>query len=191
MNGFHQPGFRDILGPSQKAAVVFTNHRLTPGGRDVTDMASRSSNTGVGMSVKVGLVLMFAIGLFLFLPTVLLITVAMLPTAVALVVDRSSSRSGWLCVGGMNFAGLAPSLFELWFEGHTLEHAFGIMGNVFNFLTIFGAAALGWVIFQTMPQIVAGFMQMTSERRITNLKAQQQQLVEDWGPEVARDDMVD
>ncbi len=155
----------------------------------MTAGSSNSDTAGIGMATKVGVVLLFATGLFLFLPTVLLITVAMLPTAVALVVDRSSSRTGWLCVGGLNFAGLTPALFDLWFDGHTLENATAIMGDVFNIMLIYGAAAMGWMIFMTTPQIIAAFMQMTSDHRVAKLKAQQQQLVEDWGPEVARDDM--
>ncbi|MBB4265103.1 hypothetical protein [Roseospira visakhapatnamensis] len=151
--------------------------------------SSKSDAASMGMAAKVGALLMFATGLFLFLPTVLLVTVAMLPTGVALVVDRSASRTGWLCVGGLNFAGLAPALFELWFEGHTLERAIAIMTDVFTMMLILGAAAVGWVVFLTTPQIIGAFVQMTSDHRIAKLKAQQQQLVEDWGPEVARDEV--
>lgn len=143
---------------------------------------------GSGMAIKVGLVLMLAIGLFLFLPTVLVLVVCMLPTGVALVVDRSVSRSGWLCVGGLNFAALAPSLFEMWFEDHTLEFATGLIGDVMTMMLIYGAAAIGWVLFLTTPQVIATVMQMNSSRRIENLKAQQKDLVEEWGPEVARED---
>jgi len=151
--------------------------------------ASKTETASIGATAKIGVVLMFAVGLFLFLPTVLLITVAMLPTGVALVVDRSSSRTGWLCVGGLNFAGLVPGLMELWFDGHTLEHAVRIMSDVLNMMLILGAAGIGWILFMTTPQIIATIMQLTSDRRIAKLKAQQQQLVEDWGPEVARDDV--
>ncbi|MBB4284901.1 hypothetical protein [Roseospira goensis] len=151
-------------------------------------MAARSESAGIGVAAKVGGVLLFAIGLFLFLPTVLLVTVAMLPTAVALVVDRSASRTGWLCVGGLNFAALAPSLFSLWFETHTLEHATAIIGNVFTLMMIYGAAAFGWLLYMTTPEIIGAFMQMTSTRRITTLKSHQKRLVDEWGPEVARED---
>ncbi|KAA5607641.1 hypothetical protein F1188_02475 [Roseospira marina] len=143
---------------------------------------------GQGMALKVGVVLMLAVGLFLFLPTVLVLVVAMLPTGAALVVDRSASRSGWLCVGGLNFAALAPSLFELWFENNTLEFATGIISNVFTLMLIYGAAAVGWIIYMTMPQVIASVMDMTSSHRIERLKAHQQDLAEEWGPEVARED---
>jgi hypothetical protein len=151
-------------------------------------MAAGSQSGRLGLSAKVGGVLLFVTGLFLFLPTVLLLMVTLLPTAVALVVDRSASRTGWLCVGGLNFAALAPSLFELWFEDHTLQHATTLISDVFTLLTVYGAAALGWLLYMTMPQLIAAFMQMTSSRRIASLKAQQKRLQEEWGPEVARDD---
>jgi hypothetical protein len=142
---------------------------------------------GVGFSAKIGGVLLFVVGLFLFLPTVLYLVVTMLPTAVALVVDRSASRTGWLCVGGLNFAAGCPGLFELWFEDGSLEHATAMISDVFSLMMIYGAAALGWMIFMTTPQIIGTFMQMTSDRRIARLKAQQKKLTEDWGPEVGHD----
>jgi len=140
------------------------------------------------MAIKVGLVLMLAIGLFLFLPTVLLLVICLLPTGAALVVDRSASRSGWLCVGGLNFAAMAPSLFELWFDKNTLEFATSVISNVFTMILIYGAAAVGWIIYTTMPQIIASVMDMTSTRRIERLKARQQDLIEEWGPEVSQNE---
>lgn len=151
-------------------------------------MAAGSQSAGIGMAAKVGAILLFVTGLFFFLPTVLLLMVAMLPTGVALVVDRSVSRTGWLCVGGLNFAALSPSLFSLWFEGHTLERATVMIGDVFTLLLIYGAAALGWLLYMTTPEIISAVMQMTSSRRVAKLKAQQKSLVEEWGPEVARED---
>jgi hypothetical protein len=143
---------------------------------------------GPGMAIKVGVVLMLAIGLFLFLPTVLVLVVCMLPTGVALVVDRSASRTGWLCVGGLNFAALAPSLFDLWLKDHSLEFATGIISDVFTMMLIYGAAAFGWILYLTTPQIIATVMQMNASRRIESLKARQKALVEEWGPEVSRED---
>ncbi|MQX36992.1 hypothetical protein [Roseospira navarrensis] len=143
---------------------------------------------GSGMALKVGVVLMLAVGLFLFLPTVLVLVVCMLPTGVALVVDRSASRSGWLCVGGLNFAAMAPSLFELWFEDHSLEFATSVISDVFALMLIYGAAGIGWLVYMTTPRIISSVMEMTSSHRIEKLKAQQQRLVEEWGPEVTRDD---
>lgn len=151
-------------------------------------MSRQTKGGGLGFAAKGGAVLLFATGLFLFLPTVLLLTVVMLPTAVALVVDRSSSRSGWLCVGGLNFAAAAPFLFDLWFDDHSLEHATAIISDVFVIMMVYGAAALGWLLYMTTPQIIGTFMQMTSTRRIANLKAQQKRLVEEWGSEVTRDE---
>jgi len=151
-------------------------------------VSRQTKGAGLGFAAKGGAVLLFATGLFLFLPTVLLLTVVMLPTAVALVVDRSASRSGWLCVGGLNFAAAAPFLFDLWFDDHSLEHATAIISDVFVIMMVYGAAALGWLLYMTTPQIIGTFMQMTSTRRIANLKAQQKRLLEEWGSEVTRDE---
>jgi len=47
------------------------------------------------------------------LPTILLLFVGLLPSLVAVVAERGRNRYAWMCVGGLNFAGLAPWLFML------------------------------------------------------------------------------
>lgn len=133
--------------------------------------------------------LVVAVGL-VFYPTLILLAVAMLPTAVSVIVDRSPARMGWVCVGGMNFAGTMPYLAQLWVHGGLFGSMEGlivsldIVTNIFSILVIYLAAALGWFLYISVPQIVAVITAMTSASVISTLTARQKKLVEQWGPEV-------
>lgn len=120
------------------------------------------------------------------LPTVLLLFFGLLPTLAAAVGDRSANRFAWLCVGGMNFAGVSPFLFDLWFGGHTLSGALDILTDVFALFVIFGAAGFGWMLYMAVPPVVGAFMGVISQRRVITLRGNQRRLVEQWGDEIMR-----
>lgn len=123
----------------------------------------------------------------LFLPTVLFLFVAMLPTSVAFVAGLGKKkRYDWICIGGLNFAGASPFLLTLWTGRNTVEAAFDELASVFNLMAIYGSAALGWLLFIAMPPIMVVFMQMSAQHRIGVLKQTQAHLVQIWGAEVGK-----
>lgn len=136
-------------------------------------------------------ILIVAAGLVMvafFMPTLLLLAFAMLPTFVAIVVDRGPKRYGGVTVGGLNFAGLAPYLMDLWGGANDVPHALTILSDVFALMVIFGAASFGWLLYTATPGLVGAFIGMTSTRRIAALRTRQQELLREWGPEVAQQD---
>ena len=98
--------------------------------------------------------------------------------------ERGRGWFGGLCVGAMNLAGAAPTLVNLWFNGHNVDTALASLTDIFALLLIYGSAAIGWVIYTMTPNLVATYMTMTAGRRITALKAQQKELTQQWGPDV-------
>jgi hypothetical protein len=129
------------------------------------------------------LLLAIPVGL-MAIPTVIVLAVALVPTGVAFVVDRGKGHYGGLTVGAMNLAGAFPYLMDLWFKGHTVDAAIGIITNVFAWMMFYGAAMFGWAIYSTTPSLISTFMTMTSGRRIIALRDQQRELVQKWGPDV-------
>ncbi|MBE1236208.1 hypothetical protein IHV25_00865 [Phaeovibrio sulfidiphilus] len=142
----------------------------------------RSSGTGL----KVGLTSIVLVVLAFFYPTMILLAVAMLPTGVAMIVDRSPARMGWVCVGGLNLAGTIPALAELWSHGGTLEASVDILGQIFNLLVFYLSAAFGWLLYVSVPQMAALVTALTARTVIATLRARQKKLVDLWGPEVGR-----
>ncbi len=122
------------------------------------------------------------------LPTILLMFVGLLPSIVAAVAERGDNRYAWVCIGGVNFAGLAPWLFSLWFGHHTLQFAFEQVTNITMLLVAYGAAAIGSVFYLALPPVVATIMAATSQHRAVGLQASQRKLVEQWGDGVTTPD---
>ena len=129
------------------------------------------------------LIIAIPIGL-LMIPTVIVLAVALVPTLVAFIVERGKGYYGGITVGALNLSGTAPYLADLWFKGHTVPAAVGIITNVFAWMMFYGAAVFGWAIYSTTPSLVSTFMTMTAGRRITVLRETQRELVQKWGPDV-------
>jgi hypothetical protein len=140
--------------------------------------------TGKARSNAFLYVLIAAAVSFAIIPTIVVLSVALLPTAVAFLVERGK---GWYCgvtVGSLNLAGAAPYLTDLWLTNHTVDGAIAIITNIWAYLVIYGAAGFGWAIYSTMPAVVGAFITMTAGRRIAVLREQQRELVQKWGPDV-------
>jgi len=118
------------------------------------------------------------------LPTMLLLFAGMLPTLVAALTDRTTSRYAWICVGGCNFAGLCPAVLNLWFGHHEITFALHQVTSVRVMLMSYIAAAGGWGLYFIAPPIVLTVMAATSKRRAAALTSQLKKLEEEWGPEV-------
>ncbi|GAB6051875.1 hypothetical protein JCM17960_06950 [Magnetospira thiophila] len=129
--------------------------------------------------------ILFVLIVMIALPLVLILLVGMLPTWVAIfLVDRSKEKYSSFCVGGLNFCGTLPYLLDVWYGANTPVAAVKILTDVFAMLVMYGSAALGWILFMVVPPVVAVFLQVLNERKIQQLRAQQKQLVDEWGDEV-------
>lgn len=139
-----------------------------------------------GQSLRRGI--WFVIGLMtlaiISLPTVLLIFFGLMPSIVAMVIDRTDGRYATFCVLGMNLSGLFPFLTDIWFQVHTTDMAIRIMTNVFNLLIIYGSAGFGWMLYMALPPVITTFLSSMSQRRVAVLREKQAQIIEEWGESV-------
>ena len=122
----------------------------------------------------------------LFLPTTLLLVLGLVPTLVALIVDRDPERYAAIAVAPVNFCGVLPLIMTLWQRGHDMREAVNLLSDPLNWLIMFGAAAVGWAIFFAVPPVVASFLAQRNETEIKRLTEHQEKLVEEWGPEVTQ-----
>ncbi|OHC83157.1 MAG: hypothetical protein A3G73_03285 [Rhodospirillales bacterium RIFCSPLOWO2_12_FULL_67_15] len=120
------------------------------------------------------------------LPSMIVVLVGMVPSIVALVVDRSPRKYGTLTIAALNFAGVLPYLVKLWAKSQNLENALNIVVDVFALMVMYGAAGFGWMIFLTIPTFVASIFMVISQRRIAVLRENQRKILEEWGESVAR-----
>lgn len=138
------------------------------------------------MSLLIGLFVCILGLQFLMLPTVMLAFFGMLPTLVALIVDRSTEKYAMFCVGGFNLCGVVPYMLDLWFGVHSVGAAYDLITNVFNIAVMYGAAAFGWVIFVFVPPFISSVLAALEERKVSSLRARQRSLIEEWGESVTR-----
>lgn len=120
--------------------------------------------------------------------TVLLVGLGMLPTAVAYFVDRREEKFAAYCVGGFNVSGVIPFVLELWLRGATTQALSGVAKNPFAWLVMYGAAALGWLAIYWIPQVSMRIRRSRDRAEIARLRKRQEQILEEWGPEVMPDE---
>ena len=118
------------------------------------------------------------------LPTTILLAVGMTPAFVALVVDVTPGKYLARCVAGLNAAGVAPFVENLWSGANDISAALGIVGDPFTWLAMYGAAAIGWLLFLGVPGVVAVFRSLNAKRRINSLRETQKELLREWGDAV-------
>lgn len=130
-------------------------------------------------------VLVVAVSLLVIaLPTMVVLFFGMLPSVVAFVIDRTKGRSAAITVTGINLIGVFPFIMDLWKGGNTFDQALNML-DIFTMLIMYSAAGMGWLLFMTTPAIISSFVMVLQQRKIANLRGQQKDLIEEWGPDVA------
>jgi len=119
------------------------------------------------------------------LPLSILLLAGLVPTIVAALVDNWRAKYLTRTVGFMNLAGLTPLVVQLWGDGLTLVAAVNILSRPVSWLTMYGAAGIGWVLFQSMPSLARVFVDIRADQLQRDLKARAARLVQEWGEEVA------
>lgn len=137
---------------------------------------------------KVSLFVLMAVlaWVILSLPTLIVFAVGLMPTFVALILDRSEEKYSTICVGAMNFAGVFPYILRLLLGAHSVGGAIEILTNPFALAVMYGAAGFGWMLFASVPPVVAAFLTVVSQRKVAALRASQRSIVEEWGDTIAK-----
>jgi uncharacterized protein YjbJ (UPF0337 family) len=118
------------------------------------------------------------------LPTVILICVGMIPTAVAYIIDLTPGRYATRCVAGLNVAGVVPFLEKLWTSGNDMYSAIAIVTDVFAWLSFYVSSGMGWMLFLGLPSLVASFKTCNAKRKANHLRERLEELKEEWGEDV-------
>ena len=122
----------------------------------------------------------------IFLPSTLVFLSCMVPTIVASIIDRNPQRTLWITIGALNLAGTVPAVFGLWEKGHHLDNAISTVTDPTNLLIAYGAAGVGWLVYQNITPFVAAIMVRKNEIRLKEIEKRQKELVRKWGEDVAK-----
>lgn len=136
------------------------------------------------------LLIFMLLAAIVFLPTTMLILFGMLPTVVAVVIDRQGGTRA-ITVGSMNLAGCFPFLLDLWTKSHTNEYAVSLITDPRTIIVIYAAAAIGYLIDWALSGIVATIMMQRATLRLAAIRKRQEQMVVRWGKEVTGEVVLD
>lgn len=143
-----------------------------------------SGKKGFGFGVILVCLLM-ALGAVALLPSTIIISLGMIPTAVAYFVDNSRERGLGRVVMCLNAAGVLPGLLRLWHQGHTVSNALEIACEPIMMALVLVPSAVGWMIYGYVPLLVVGLVRKKAEAQIRALEKAQENLIQQWGPAVA------
>jgi hypothetical protein len=123
--------------------------------------------------------------LFLSPPTLMVAVFGLLPAIVVWTVDRSVDKAAAYSVGCLNLTGVLPYLLPVWSAGDGIGAAMEILTDAIALAVMYGGAACGWMLFLSLPPAVGAVRKVIAERRIAELKADQERLIKQWSGKVA------
>jgi len=131
--------------------------------------------------------LFFIIGiavLIVFIPTTALLFVGMIPTMVAVVVDRQPGRNKTFTIGVMNFTGCFPYVLDVWLHANSMDYSLSLLAQPKTIIVMYSAAAVGYIIDWGVTLIVSAILVQRSEMRLKRIEKEKKALIDRWGKEV-------
>jgi len=114
----------------------------------------------------------------------MLLVGGMIPTVVAFIVDHSPRHLA-RTVAATNLAGLVLPALAILSGGSNFAAAFAVLREPQNWLMMYGAAAIGWIINAIMPALARIIIDMRAEQMNRQLMHRGEALIKEWGEEVS------
>lgn len=145
-----------------------------------TSTGGKSKKKGLfifGMAFSLCAIL-FAKYAFIFL------LLALIPTAVAYLVDKHPGKLAFQIVMACNLCGVLPYLGNLIVHRSESDVFWSTISNIMMWIMVYGAAAVGWVILSFTPSIAFFILNQMNRNKVNQLRSAQKKLVEEWGPDI-------
>jgi hypothetical protein len=115
------------------------------------------------------------------LPATLIFVVGMVPSLIMAMTDSNPKRNLTVAVAALNLTSVFYMLLQLVRLGYGLETSFALVSQPFNWLIMWGGAAVGLALHKFIPPTVAQVLATLAEARIVKLKTNQEELKKNWG----------
>lgn len=126
--------------------------------------------------------------LIFFVPVMLVVIIAMLPTFTAAITDRRPEKTAALCVGGCNLSATIPFVIHLVLTERGMAIFWGFVNDYTAWLVTYGAAAIGWGLVWIIPKGMVRLSNWMGARDLSGLRKRQQELIDEWGVELIEAD---
>lgn len=127
--------------------------------------------------------IMFGLLVMVFaLPSFIIVGAGMIPTVLARALPATpDQKRGAMAIAMLNFAGVLPVLAMLWSRGHSIDNALQLLGEPLPWLLMLGSAAIAVMLQSVLPNAAISVMERAAQQRVRQLKAQQRELIAEWG----------
>ena len=122
--------------------------------------------------------------MLMFLPFTVVLLAGMAPTITIYIADRERDPMAPLTMGSMNICGVVPVIFGLWTTDARMRDAVDQISDPFNLLTMYGAAAIGWMIWTLVPRLYATAAAVGAQRRLNALIKARDAIIDEWGADI-------
>ena len=158
----------------------------------MTKKKSKEDKNKPGWSLQhVALVSIFLLLTILFLPTAIFLMIGMLPTIIAVITDRTSGRNKSFVIGSLNFAGCFPYLLGIWVNHDVADLSLEYLSKPETIVFIYGAAAIGYMIYWFVTLIVSTILIQRSKIRLKKIDEEKLALEKRWGMKVNGKQLLD
>jgi len=108
----------------------------------------------------------------------------MLPSIVAIILDRGAGRFASRTVSACNFVGILPFLFDIGIKYDKGMAAKSLMATPFTWLVVYGGAMVGWMLIWVLPQMTMMVYTVRADVKRKRLINEQNAMLAEWGEEV-------
>ena len=147
----------------------------------IAAQSHKGGKSGMVLISSLGLFAMVAIGLGS--PSLLVfMIIALMPTLGAILTDKDPEKHAAIAVGAMTLGAMIPLVLGQFTAKPS--SGYSVLRDPFAWLTVYGAAGIGWGIHSAVPAITVFLSDMRAEWRRKDLLKLQDELAEEWGQEV-------
>ncbi|MBE7637951.1 hypothetical protein GUA87_13925 [Sneathiella sp. P13V-1] len=133
------------------------------------------------------LLIFLGVGAVVAPPTIIVLTVGMIPSIVATFVNPSRVKGSIAAMTALNLAGVVPVIGFLWERGHTIDQAMRLLTDVFMWLLMFGGAGIAAFLLWGVPIVVQGVYEVQARHLVGKLEKRRMKMIEEWGGRIVED----
>lgn len=147
---------------------------------------NKETKQGTGRLRKIATLVFFATFALMFSAQAIYLFVCMIPTVVAVIVDRYNPKTLGITVGAANLAGTIPNWLKVLHIKNDPAYALQLVSHTDTLLLAYSAAGVGWLIYFSMTRFVSLLVINKTEGRVKKIQQTQKKLIDRWGAEVAQ-----
>jgi hypothetical protein len=133
------------------------------------------------------ILIIFCLVMVVFLRTgFVFFVIGMLPCIVAHYMDITKHRYTFRSIFAANLSGMLPFISRIIEQGPSSALLQETMGNAANWMIIYGAAFVGWLLVKLCPIVARQIVLGINRSQIKRYEWLQKKLESEWGPEVAQ-----